>query len=571
MVLFDVLIFLVVLGLLIFVHELGHFLAAKSCGVYCDRFSLGMPPRIWGIRWGETDYCIGALPIGGYVKMAGQEDSPLSDEQRQQEYGHVSPSRWYNNRPVWQRTIIIAAGPLMNLVLGVILYGVVAALGEYVAETKVDNRIGYIEPDGSAATAPLYLFKQPGVLPDTSASPDATGWQTGDRIVSIDDYRVTNISDVAMNAILGGGKTLNVVIERTTPDGAVARYLSPAEPKVLPDDPEKRPRFGVAPFNTALVSRVQPGLPAETSGLLKDDIIEALDGRPIDSETFSRFIETATDGRPLNLTVLRGGERVTISLVPKTVGRIKGIHFSPYLEDEVAKNSGAPLRVAFVDRKQANADCPLKSKDIIKKVNGEPATPALLQQFERDHPGGTVQLEVLRPKLLFGLVRKESTFAATIPIASASAIGVEWGEKMVFHRVPAAEVVPEAFRRGYGALDATVRTLSRLIGGHLSPKDLGGPVLIYQITTQAARLGYSWLLEITAFISINLCVFNLLPLPVLDGGQLVFLLIEKVSRRPVSLRIQERVQQVGLVLIVSLILFVTYNDIMRLVRNWLPE
>ena len=126
---FGIIVFLLVLGLLIFVHELGHFVAAKACGVYCNRFSLGMPPRLIGFKFGETDYCLGALPFGGYVKMAGQEDAPMTEEEREKEYGHIPAHRWLNNRPLWQRVVVFAAGPFMNLVLAVILYAAVAAAG----------------------------------------------------------------------------------------------------------------------------------------------------------------------------------------------------------------------------------------------------------------------------------------------------------------------------------------------------------------------------------------------------------------------------------------------------------
>jgi len=158
----NLLVFIVVLGVLIFFHEMGHFLAAKACGIYVDRFSLGMPPRVAGIRLGETDYCIGALPIGGYVKMAGQEDAPLSEEEREKDYGHVPPERWYNNKPVWQRMIVIVAGPLMNLLLGILLYGIVAAAGTRVPESEISTRAGFVKPESPAASAPLYRMSDAG-------------------------------------------------------------------------------------------------------------------------------------------------------------------------------------------------------------------------------------------------------------------------------------------------------------------------------------------------------------------------------------------------------------------------
>ena len=172
MLLMNVLIFIVVLGVLIFFHEMGHFLAAKACGIYVDRFSLGMPPRVAGVRLGETDYCIGALPIGGYVKMAGQEDAPLSEEEREKDYGHVPPERWYNQKPVWQRMIVIAAGPFMNLVLGILLYGIVAAAGTLVPESEILARIGFVKPDSPAASAPLYRVPSTGDSENLSREPD---------------------------------------------------------------------------------------------------------------------------------------------------------------------------------------------------------------------------------------------------------------------------------------------------------------------------------------------------------------------------------------------------------------
>ena len=140
---------------------------------------------------------------------------------------------------------------------------------------------------------------------------------------------------------------------------------------------------------------------------------------------------------------------------------------------------------------------------------------------------------------------------------------------MVFHRAAAREVVPEAFRQGFKALSRTIKTLAMLFTGTVSPSDLGGPVLIYQVTTTAASMGLMWLFKITAFISVNLCVFNLLPLPVLDGGLLLLLSWEGIRRKPLPEKALERIQQVGLVIIISLLLFVTYNDILRWVTSTL--
>lgn len=578
---FDILVFLLVLGVLVFVHELGHFLAAKACGIYCDRFSLGMPPRVWGFKWGETDYCIGALPIGGYVKMAGQEDAPRTDEEREKEYGHLPPDRFYNNKPVWQRTIVIAAGPFMNLVLGVFLYGLVAFWGAEVPESKVDNRIGAVEPGSPAAEAPLYRIPEGeyATTVRTDGEPDARGWTTGDRLLSIDGRKVASvIQDARIDAVLGGGTTMVAEIERTTADGEKVRYASPIQPKRIGDD--EHPSFGVAPYTTAEVGRVLRDMPAEAAGLQPGDVIVKADGRPVDAGTLTQLIEAraADEGSqdPVVLEVLRprsNGEAETIelSIEPKTVGRIPGVLFNPplYVAKEDQRDE-RPRVVAVLDR--SDSDVGLKAKDIILEIDGRPATVARLEEVEKNSPGKTISLKIERPAIMYGLLRRGEVMTVDLPVNAVGAIGVQWEPRMVYHRVPASEVPAEALRLGWLALARTVQTVKMLVTGsdYVKATDLGGPVMIYQIMSDARRLGVNWLIEITAFISINLCVFNLLPLPVLDGGQLVFLGLEAIRRKPIDMRVLERVQQMGLVFIVLLILFITFNDIQRLFTSMIP-
>jgi regulator of sigma E protease len=570
MFLLDIAIFILVLGLMVFFHELGHFLAAKACGVYVDRFSLGMPPRVFGMKIGETDYCVGALPLGGYVKMAGQEDTPLSEEEREQTYGHVPEHRWFNKRPVWQRIIIIVSGPLMNMVLAVLLYGVVAALGAEVRESDVDSRIGQVAENSPASTAPMYAIAADGAAPVIDGTPDAEGWKTGDRIVTINDQKIRNIMDVGIDAVLGGGAVMNVVVERSNPDGSKTRYLSPVQPKQIGDEAkDKRLRFGVSPFDAAFVAGVNDKSPAQAIGLQKNDEILRANGKTVDGPGFVQLIEKTPEGENVALDVLRGSDTVSLSVKPETIGRIQGLDiWSSYDGNEKLDEQAEP--VVAQASSEATKETKLKAKDIIKTINGAPATIALLRDFEKNHPGETAEITVDRPAILHGLLRKQESFDTKISVASVRAIGVQLGAKMIFRRVPPAQVVPEAFNLTYQALERTVRTLEMLVTGGLSPKELGGPVMIYQITTQAAHVGYSWLLNITAFISVNLCVFNLLPLPILDGSLLVYFTLEGIRRKPLDMRILERIQQVGMVMIIGLLLYVTFNDVSRWVNNLVP-
>jgi regulator of sigma E protease len=559
MLLMNVLIFIVVLGVLIFFHEMGHFLAAKACGIYVDRFSLGMPPRVAGVRLGETDYCIGALPIGGYVKMAGQEDAPLSEEEREKDYGHVPPERWYNQKPVWQRMIVIAAGPFMNLVLGILLYGIVAAAGTLVPESEILARIGFVKPDSPAASAPLYRVPSTGDSENLSREPDGQGWKTGDKIISIDGKSVHSFSDVSFAAILGAGKTLDVLIERTEQGGPV-RYLSRIEPKLL--DGGERTQFGVAPFQTALVDRVLPDLPAAEAGLQAGDIIQRVNGQLIDTATFVKFLENLKSGDSVVLDVHRGGENLSYTLQPATLGRLEGVVFYPSLYSDAESDQDTPPTIGYVTDEVAERTG-LRRGDVILEVNGEPATAKTMREAERNNAGHSLTLKVQQQAVLAGLRQRAEIKTIEVTPEPAGQIGIIWGQILVHYRVPPLRVLPEAVREGYSALSKTVETLVMLFAGTVKPKDLGGPVLIYQATTTAASMGLTWLFKITAFISVNLCVFNLLPLPVLDGGHLLFLTWEGVRRKPLPVKAQERIQQAGLVLIVSLLLFVTYNDILR--------
>lgn len=358
-----------------------------------------------------------------------------------------------------------------------------------------------------------------------------------------------------------------VVLERADATGGFTRYLSPVQPRILDDS--KHPRFGVQPFSTALVKAVTPGMPA-ADVIQPGDVIVRLNGELIDSQTFTRAVESLPAGQSVVLEVEREGRRVPATIVPATVGRMKGVRFFPWLDEEMEKSQDAPLTVLGTtpDMKEKTD---LRAGDVVVAIDGQPATPVLLRGYEKDRPGQTVTLTIKRPDVWFGLLRKGETKQVVVAIDEVRAVGMEWDTKMTYQRVPPAQVVPEAFARGIRALSVTMETLIGLTTGNVTPKELGGPVLIYQATTGAARMGYTWLLEMTAFISVNLCVFNLLPLPVLDGGQLVFLAIEGVRRKPVSLRIQEWVQQAGLVLIVALILYVTYNDLVRIVTNRLQQ
>lgn len=561
--LMSILPFLIVLGLLVFFHELGHFLAAKACGIYVDRFSLGMPPRIWGFKYGETDYCVGALPIGGYVKMAGQEDSPMDDEQREKEYGHVPPDRWFNKKPIWQRVIVIAAGPFMNLVLAVLLYGIAGSIGENVPESKVDTRIGSVEPDSPAAKAPLFRIATSPDAVDTSAKPDDVGWQTGDRILSIGGRTTTAFEDVALNAMLSSGNMQPVVIERADDQGRATQYLSLIKPETLPGATQLR--FGVSPFSTAVVDTVSDGLPAQQQGLQKGDVITKLDGKTVDALSFRQRVTKLTAGEALTIQVERDGKLLDFELKPQIIGRFEDLAFTTPVADKTTPDD-APLVIAGLND-TLREKTKLRSGDIVVDIDGRPANAGLMRELERTSAGKTVTATVKSPPRFHGLFGKEEIRNVSLDLTPVGVVGVVFGEKLVFRKVSLAQALPESLTRCRKALDVTFRSIGLLVTGNVSPKELGGPIQIYRVTTMAAQEGLTRVTQIAAFISINLAVFNILPLPVLDGGLLVFLTLEGIRRKPLDIRVLERIQQVGIAFILFLFLFVTYNDIARWVTD----
>jgi membrane-associated protease RseP (regulator of RpoE activity) len=638
------LIFIAALSVLVAFHEAGHFIAAKACGVYVDRFSIGMPPRLFGVRWGETDYCIGALPLGGYVKMAGQEDAPRSEEEQQADYADIPPDRWFSNKPVWQRIIILVAGPAANVVLAALIYAIVAGVGAQVEESRLEARVGKVERNSPAESAPLFAWPEGADRPDFTREPDGFGWQTGDRILSVGDRRVQNMMEVAQTAMFRKDAAVEVVLVREDLDGQAMRYLSPAQPEIIDDD-FPLPRFGVMHFQTVMISGVMPGSPADEAGILPGDVIVATNGRRVDVSTFTESVQRTPDGQSLAATVDRDGDLLELQLFPQVVGSLEGVNFlgesDPFgflqgQDLEVRRALGNPplpagsvilsldgddnalnaLETAFyaapmspieasvrlprngertvsvspaallgaltgVDEESApmvsavtnemKETHGLLPQDIIAKVNGEPATPGRLRAVLNENIGGSVTLDIHRTAIGGGVLRGEDRFAVEVPVEASGKVGVMMGPRLVYHRFPVSQILPQVIHEMRGDFILMYETLSGLVTAQVSPRELGGPIMIAQITTTMAQRGWVWLFEITALISINLAVINLLPLPVLDGGQVVMNLVEAIRRKPIDLRVQEKIQFVGICLLLTLMVAVTYNDISRIITGFIPR
>ena len=451
--------FIVVLGVLIFVHELGHFLMAKVAGVRVLTFSLGFGPRIVGFRKGDTEYVVSALPLGGYVKMAGDEDEAMGEQvvvEEDQEYGPGD----YMHASVPRRFGIITAGPAMNIILAFVIYvGAFLISGITLIRT---TEVGVVEPDGLA-----------GEL----------GIRSGDRIVAVDGVEVSDWQSAFDRVRRGIGVMHTVEAERDgermsyqlpsllAEDGGVTPGLADSAGNLIP----LAETYGVwMPYGTMIGSVIDTGV-AAAAGIQAGDAIVRLGERPV--ERWWQLSEEirAHAGIPVEVAFVRDGVESVVTMIPErhvdesgeVTGRL-GIYNDPY-------------------------DLPL----------------------ERIRPG----------------------------LARAISLGG---------------------RETWDQSTLVINILSGLISGKISMrKSLGGPVMIARAAGESARGGLYSLLMFIAFLSVNLGMLNLLPIPVLDGGHIVFLGAEALRGRPLSLRVRLVATQVGMAFLILMMIYVTYNDVVR--------
>jgi regulator of sigma E protease len=440
--------FVVVLGILIIVHELGHFFMARLCGVGVERFSVGFGPVLWRFRGKETEYCLSLIPMGGYVKMMGDDENPLEGGRA----ATVDPAKAFNNKSLAARFLIVFAGPAMNFVLAVLI---AAAMFMFIGRPVAPAEVGRVTEGGPAAQA---------------------GLRTGDRITAVDGKPVQYWEDLA-RVVQATGRPLEVTVQgREGGSRKVALTPVQAKRKDLFGDDQLVWEIGASPYLAPAIGDVIPGDPAEQAGLKAADVVVALDGQPVMSwdELAEKIHQRA--GQPTRLEVKRGTEALAITVTPKK-GKIPG-------------PDGKEMEVGLVGIR----------------------------------PGGATLMVRSNP-------------------LSAMWEGLAW------------------------STDVTVKTglgLYKIVVGQLDRSNIGGPIQIAKTAGEQARQGLVSLALFTAVISVNLFLLNLLPVPMLDGGHLLFFAFEAVLGRPLSVRKREVAQQVGFALLMLLMVFAFYNDFKRI-------
>jgi regulator of sigma E protease len=519
--------FIVVLGVLIFVHELGHFIAAKACGVKVERFSLGFGRAIASRTVGETEYRVAWLPLGGYVKMLGEipgEEMPQEDADRS-----------FNAKPVWQRIVIAVAGPGMNFALPVLLLGAAYMVGVPTAT----SRLGTILPSSAAEQA---------------------GVQAGDRLVAVGGTGVEwweDVSETLGEATPGpvpievdrGGTRIHFTLD-VPPEGG-----DPVDLGLLPSAP------------AAVIALRSEETPAFRAGLRTGDQITHVAGEEVaDWPALVAALESAgsAPGRRVELEIARANEgevdTLRLTLEVKEGGRALGL-------------LPGDLRIHDVEPESPAATAGLEGGDLLVEVDGRPVSSfrALAERIRRSG-GEPVPLGILRD----GELRRVVVVPEQRDIVERGlkdrvfAIGVRGGiqaQPELLPRRTSNPVTALAMGAGWTA-EITVRIfegIGMLVSGRVGRENLAGPIGIGVIAAQSFQAGWVQGILMMAVISVNLAILNLLPIPVLDGGQIVFALAEGLKGKPVSFRIREVAQQIGIALLLCLMVFAFWND---LARHW---
>jgi regulator of sigma E protease len=439
--------FLIVLGVLVAFHELGHFLAARWVGVRVLKFSLGFGPKLFGRKMGETEYLVSAIPLGGYVKLFGEDETEATTQEDR--------ARSFAHKGLWSKVLIVAAGPGFNFILAYFIFA------------------GWL-----ATGAPLFVPTFQDLTPDIEAmvpgSPaDTAGIRVGDHVSRVNGQDISTRNELFDAVAKSNGQPLTLEIKR----GEQIKTLSVTPTKAPgPQASAQEPGYYLGVEETPpLVTSVVQSSPAAKAGLQAGDHVVNIDGQTIHTWSQMTGIVKESPNHPLQMEVLREGHRVSLTVTPTA---------------EKATVNGQSVEVGKIG------------------ISG---------------PG-------------------RSIMRSSTPLLSLyDGLGATWGWT-----------------------ELTVVGLYKMIVGDISSKNIGGPLTIANISGEAAAQGASSVVFLIAILSINLGVLNLLPIPILDGGHLLFFLIEGILRKPLGERQRELAQQAGLVLLVGVMIFAFWNDLERI-------
>ena len=556
--------FIAFIGILIFVHELGHFLAAKLFDIKVVKFSLGFGPPLLSFRWGETTYQIAAVPLGGFVKMVG--DNPHEDVAPQDE------ARAFTRAPIYQRALVALAGPLFNFLFPIVCFFAYNVVGPEVLAPEV----GSVEPGQPAARA---------------------GLKAGDRIVSVDGHRTWSFQRLVELIQARPKQASQLIVER---DGTLVDL------EIVPDAREDRDAFGqmreigiigVASRRVGTRVGVVDRARAPPSVRTGDEILSVGD-RPVTDLVelesalmaragemieihLARTVELGAGGlltgqrqSPLSMTFdvpadfdglaslgLAASDAFVRTIVPGSAADRAGIRAG----DQVVSVGGQPVhhfwafQLALAKAEAEPVDVTFRRENRLERVTMKNDAVACFNEMTGEDevrylPGFGVRPSGDKPdcrRVQYGEVTHANWDSSAPP-------------RLETPRLTLAESAVEAVRQTVAVIGLVAKGLFMLLSGQISTSNVGGPLSMFGVAAAAAEQGLLQYLKMLALISVNLGLVNLLPIPILDGGHLMFCAVEAIRREPVSMRTRELASMVGLVLLFAVLVLALHNDLLRL-------
>lgn len=521
---------ILVFGTLVLFHELGHFIAARLVGIRVEEFAFGWGPRLLRLlRHNGTEYTIHIFPLGGFVKLAGMEP------------GQEDVVDGFQAQPVWKRAVVVFAGPLMSLVLAVVAIIFVGVYWGFPNLDSPENRVGQVYPQTEARRI---------------------GLQAGDRIVRIDNLTIKHGKQMTQYIHDRPGRKVRLYIERdgkqivkeATPQWVVS-YLGATWSFMLRD--------------RAQVESVADGSEARRCGIEVEDVLLAINNRAIHGgQSMIDAVERAGTRR-VNLLLMRNGRRTIVEAKPDiqwvTFAGAKWVFPGGVVEggeDGVDISPDSTVGRAGVRRGDR-----ILSIDGTRVKTGEEFLQAIHEAVRKKRKTVRVLVEqedTTNPVVIFPTTRE----CISVRHGYFDALGL-----LGFMPAPSLEKAGfgESVVRGFREFGERTVYLLRVLTSKRVAQDVGGPVMIAKVTASSVRLGVYYVVDMAAMLSLSLAVINLVPIPVLDGGHLLILLIEAVRRKRLSPQHVQAIMLAGFTTIVILIILVVYLDVFRIVQGLVPQ
>ncbi len=557
--------FVVLLGILVFIHELGHFLVARFYGVRVEVFSLGFGKKILQWKKKDTVYCISLIPLGGYVKMFGHLDhTEVAKKDRSVSFSH---------KPVQARMAIVLAGPLMNLFLAIGILTISFMIGE----KKISPVVGEVKQMSSAQLAG---FK----WGDTLLSVQAVKKNTP----TLNIHNWTEFHDIVFN---NPNQVLKIKVKK--PSGEIKTLSILTEKKTILSDFGFEKQGGVidglSPFTTPLVVGVSdPQSPAGRAGIKTFDTLLSVNGKAIRHwEELKHIFEKQLSLAPIASTTQKAWQ-IQFQREHKTLTTTLTLHGQKdiYTHFNILQSLGLEhpdLFIAHLKKDSVALQAGLKKGDLIVKINDQkmntwvdltqkvgnfkPQDEALRVEINRQGQKKVFFITPFAQRVMKGL-KEESRYMLGV-VSGASYYQLKPAGKHYRQSTwnPFKALILAIKKTGYWCAMTGIY-IKNLVSGAISKKTLGGVIAIGQAAYKSYRLGLEYFFEIMALLSVQLFLLNILPLPVLDGGHLLFYIIELIKGSPVSMQKMLIAHYIGLTLLLSLLIFVTFNDIDRWMNIW---